>query len=104
MPQPTNTFRRILTRETAILLWFALAGIFLLPVAIFLVGQTVFGEYGGGGFGDFYRELHYQLRIGDPVVWYLVSSPYIFWQMLRLTIWAFRRSGRTHLGPASGTP
>ncbi len=104
MPQQTSTVRQILTREIAVILWCALAGVFLLPLAIYLVGQSVFGDYGGGGFADFYREMHYQLRGGDPVVWYLVSSPYIFWQTLRLTLWAFRRGNRTHVSTADETP
>lgn len=104
MPQQARPFRQTLTREAALLLWFALAGILLLPLAIYLVGQSVFGDYGGGAFADFYRDLHSRLRGGDPVVWYLVCSPYVFWQLLRITLWAFRRTNRSHAGTASGTP
>ena len=83
--------RRILAREAALLLGLLLAGMVLLPAAIFLVGQIVFGAYGDGGFADFYGNLHAELRSGDMVVWYLILSPYIAWQLLRLTIWGFRR-------------
>jgi len=103
MSKQNRLFRQILTREVALLLWLALTGLFILPVGIFIVGQAVFGEYGGGSFADFYRELHYQLRGGDPVVWYLVASPYVFWQLLRITLWLFRRGTGVSTGPASGT-
>lgn len=103
MSQQNKLFRQILTREVALLLWLALAGLLVLPIAIYVVGQAVFGDYGGGNFADFYRELHYQLRGGDPVVWYLVASPYIFWQLLRITLWLFRRSTKVATRPASGT-
>lgn len=75
-----------------------LFGILVLPIAIYFVGQAVFGEYGGTGFSDFYGRLHYELRNGQTVSWYLVLSPYLGWQLARLTIHAFRRSrrGRSH--------
>ena len=69
----------------------AISGIVLLPIAIYLVGQAVFGDYGGQGFSDFYASLHYELRQGQKVTWYLVLSPYLGWQLFRLTIYAFRK-------------
>ena len=69
-------------------------GLLILPAAIFLVGQAVFGDYGGGGIGDFYGGLQQRIRNGDLVVWFLVLSPYLFWQVLRLTILTFRLLGQ----------
>ena len=87
-----RSFKRTLLGEVWLLLALFLFGILILPVTIYFVGQLVFGEYGGTGFADFYGRLHYQLRTGDPVSWYLVLSPYLGWQLFRLTVFAFRRS------------
>lgn len=69
-------------------------GMVLLPVAVFITGKAVFGEYGGAGFGEFYGTLFRQLLGGVPVVWFMVLSPYILWQLARLTISTFKRIGR----------
>jgi hypothetical protein len=53
----------------------------------------MFGEYGGTGFSAFYGQLHSELRSGDYSVWFLVLSPYLVWQILRLTVKIFRRAG-----------
>jgi hypothetical protein len=77
--------------------WFGgllLAGLVILPLSIYMVGRAVFGDYGGGGLGDFYEELLGRLVRGEPVVWFLLLSPYLLWQLCRLTIWGFRRGGR----------
>ena len=71
-------------------LWLLLAGLFLLPLAVYLVGSALFGEYGGSEFSAFYGTLHSELRGGTPSVWFLVLSPYLIWQLLRLTLQAFR--------------
>ena len=78
--------------EIAQLLGFLLIGVFFLPLAIYLVGGLVFGEYAGAGFGAFYGNLHSELRAGQPVVVFLLLSPYIVWMLLRFTIYLFRRS------------
>jgi len=98
-----RSIRDIVTREIALLLWLGLAGVLILPAAIYGIGQSIFGAYGGGTFVDFYRDLHYLLRVGEPVALYLVASPYLFWQTLRLTVWAFRRSAAPSLPEAEGT-
>ena len=82
--------------ELAQLLWFLLIGLFFLPLAIYYVGNVVFGAYAGAGFSGFYGNLHGELRQGQPVVVFLLMSPYIVWILLRLTIRGFRRN------PASG--
>lgn len=100
MSDSPRKLRRTLVSETLLLLALFLVGILILPIAIYFVGQMVFGEYGGNGFSDFYGRLHYELRTGLPVSWYLVMSPYLSWQLIRLTIYAFRRSRR--LAPLKG--
>ena len=67
-------------------------GLVLMPLAIFEVGQSIFGAYGGHGYGDFFGSLSAKLRGGDTVAWFLVLSPYLGWQVLRLTVFAWRKS------------
>ncbi len=74
--------------------WMLLGGLFLLPIAIYVVGKLLFGEYGGTGFSAFYGMLHSELRSGAPSVWFLVLSPYLIWQLLRLTLRAFQAAGQ----------
>jgi hypothetical protein len=101
MTESRNSFKRVLRRESVTLLLLVLVGIFLLPLAIYLVGADIFGEYVSGGFGSFYRDIHSDLREGQPVVIFLLISPYLVWQMLRLSFYTFRRlsPGRHRVRP-----
>jgi hypothetical protein len=87
--------KRLVTRESALFLILLFVGLAILPTIIYMVGRSLFGEYGGTGFSDFYGRLHRELRSGEPVVWFLVLSPYIAWQLLRLTFFGFRRAGKS---------
>jgi hypothetical protein len=98
-----NTIRRTITREAALLLGFLFLGLVLLPVAIYLVGQAIFGDYGGGSFSHFYLELSSRIRAGDGAAWFLVLSPYIGWQTLRLIGLGWRIAGRRPV-PRSSSP
>lgn len=93
-------FKTVAKREAALLLGFLAFGLLLLPVLIYVVGKAVFGEYGGTGFWDFFGNLHGALREGSIVVWFLVLSPYLVIQALRLTVHWFRRLGRRDVSPA----
>jgi len=79
-----------LLRELALFLGLLFVGLVLLPIAIYLVGREVFGEYGGHGFGDFFSTLSGRVRNGETVALFLVLSPYFTWQILRLTAMAWR--------------
>jgi hypothetical protein len=94
MSDAPPTVRDTVAKEAIVFLSLFLFGILVLPIAIYFVGQLVFGEYGGAGFSDFYGRLHYELRNGQSVSWYLVLSPYLGWQLARFTIHAFRRFRR----------
>ena len=83
----------IVRKESFLFFWLLLAGLFLLPLAIYVVGRGLFGEYGGTGFSAFYGTLHSELRNGSPSVWFLILSPYFIWQLLRLTFRAFKLAG-----------
>lgn len=85
---------RILKKEGALLAILLFVGIVLLPIAIWFVGKAVFGAYGGHGFGDFFGNLSGKLRDGDLVAWFLVFSPYLVWQSLRLMALGWRSAGK----------
>ncbi len=73
-------------RNEAILTGLLLAfGMFVLPVAIYFVGQQVIGEYEGSGAVGLVVELWSALVRADAVAWALVLSPYFIVQLLRLT-------------------
>ena len=103
MSDAPRKLRDTVAKEAMLFLSLVFFGILVLPLAIYLVGQVVFGEYGGAGFSDFYGRLHYELRTGQSVSWYLVLSPYIGWQLARMTIHVFRRSRgeRSRASPGS---
>ena len=91
MTKSNKSFASILRVEFATLVLLGLVGVLLLPLMIYLVGGEIFGEYAANGFGDFYRSLHSDLRLGRPVVIFLIISPYFVWQLLRLSFFGFRR-------------
>lgn len=70
-------------------------GLIVLPIAIWFVGKSVFGAYGGAGYADFFGVLSAKLRNGDVVAWFLVLSPYLVWQCLRLMALGWRTVGKT---------
>lgn len=73
-------------RNEAILAGLMLAfGLFILPVAIYFVGQQIIGEYEGGGVIGLVLALWSALVRADAVAWVLVLSPWLVVQLLRLT-------------------
>ena len=87
-----SPFRRIVRKELGLLSGLLFFGLVLMPIAIFVIGQAIFCAYGGHGYGDFFGTLSAKLRSGDLVAWFLVAAPYLVWQFLRLTAYAWRRS------------
>ena len=69
-------------------------GLVVLPIAIWFVGKAVFGAYGGAGYMDFFGTLSAKIRAGDTVAWFLVLSPYLVWQIVRLTAFGWRAVGK----------
>ena len=84
MPVAAKTVKQILTRELALLTVLLFVGLVLLPIAIWFVGGALFGDYGGHGYDDFFGTLSAKIRSGDRVAWFLVLSPYLGIQSLRL--------------------
>jgi len=85
--------RRLASKELALLTGFLFFGLVIMPVVIYFVGQAIFGSYGGDGYGSFFGTLTSKVTSGDYVAWFLVLSPYLGWQILRLLAFAWRRSG-----------
>ena len=71
-----------------------LFGLLILPVLVFIVGQVIFGDFAGGGLGAFFTGIHGMLRNGNLVVWFLVLSPYLILQTLRLSLGLFKIARR----------
>jgi hypothetical protein len=95
-----NSLKKIARKEFILFVLLFLAGLLFLPLLIYFIGKSIFGTYDGSGFATFYGTLHSEFRAGEPVVWFLMLSPYIVWQVFRLSIWAFRRpsSGASQVG------
>lgn len=89
-----STLNQRIKREAALFLTLLFFGFVILPVAIYLVGDAVFGEYGGAGFADFFGTLSAKIRAGEPATWFLILSPYLVWQAVRLTVRTWHRLGR----------
>ena len=94
MSNTQSAFRRILTKELALLAILLFVGLALLPIAIWFVGKAVFGAYGGAGYMDFFGTLSSKIRSGDAVAWFLVLSPYLVWQIMRLMALGWRVVGK----------
>jgi hypothetical protein len=84
------TIKHILIREATLFLVCLVFGLLLLPGIIYLVGQFIFGDFGGGGLREFYSGLLSRIRHGDIFVWFLILSPYLIGQTLRATVKMFR--------------
>ena len=87
--------KNFLMRELALFLGLLLVGLVLLPIAIYWLGPRLLGEFGGHGFSDFFGSLVARLRAGEFAAWFLVYSPYLVIQVLRLTRLGWRASRPT---------
>ncbi|MBT8083648.1 MAG: hypothetical protein HKP32_05090 [Woeseia sp.] len=76
-----------------------LCGLLLVPLAIFLVGSSIFGGYAGGNFLDFLTAYLRRLAAADLATWFLLFAPYLIWQSLRATVAAFRWRKRPAKNP-----
>jgi len=80
-------------KETLLLLALLVAGLLGLPALIYLVGQTLVGQY-PGGLSAFYLALADALAAANPFAWLLVASPLLVWQLIRLWFRLGRRRSR----------
>jgi hypothetical protein len=91
--EKTSNLSTLLKKEAAVFLVLLLIGLVLLPICIWFVGNAVFGAYDGAGYSDFFGTLSGKIRSGNPVAWFLVLSPWIVWQCLRLIAFGWRSAG-----------
>lgn len=89
-----GTFKQRFLKETALFVGLLFLGFIIAPIAIYLLAPHVLGEFGGAGYGDFFSSLSARIRGGDLAAWFFVLSPWLVWQVLRLTAFAWRISGR----------
>lgn len=87
--------KQLIRKEVALLTGLLFFGFVLMPLGIFWVGQSLFGSYGGHGYGEFFGIISEKIRSFDRVAWFLVLAPYLVWQCLRLMVKAWRLLGRT---------
>lgn len=90
---PQESLKTLALKELALLAGLLFLGFVVLPVAVFAVGQIVFGAYAGAGYGDFFSTLSNKIMRFDPVAWFLILSPYLGMQCLRLAIIGWRQTG-----------
>ncbi len=85
---------RILKKEAALFLVLFLFGLVVLPICIWFTGNLVFGAYGGDGYSEFYGALSARIRSFDAIAWFLVLSPWLVWQTVRLMFLGWRAAGK----------
>ena len=89
---PSQHLKNVARREAVLFLGFLFFGFIVMPIGIYLVGKQVFGAYGGYGYGDFFGTLSAMIRSLDFFAWFLVLSPYLAWQTLRLVRFGWRKA------------
>ena len=92
--------KQIARKEARLFLGLLFFGFVLMPIGIYLVGKEIFGDYSGYGYADFFGTLSAKIRAGEKVAWFLVLSPYLAWQTLRLTLFGWRCASKA--GSATG--
>lgn len=90
MTETTKPGASRLRKEAILFGLLFLCGLLLLPIAIYLVGNNVFGGYGDGGLREFLAALAGRALTADPAALLLVLSPYLVVQGLRLSFAALR--------------
>jgi len=89
-----RSIKQRVTNEAALFLGLFFVGLVLLPIAVFLVGNAVFGAFEGNGFYEFFGMLSGRIRSGDRAAWFLIASPYLAILTLRLMAWGWRSTAR----------
>ena len=86
---------KFLKTEAMLLIGSLFVGLVLLPVAAWFAGHVVFGAYEGAGYAEFYGMLSGKIRSGDVGAWFLVLSPWLVLQCLRLMALGWRKAAKT---------
>lgn len=94
MSETPSPLYKIARKEAALFTGLLFLGMVILPIVVWMVGNVVFGEYGGAGYGDFFGTLSGKLRSADGVAWFLVLSPWLGVQLLRLAALGWRLAAK----------
>ncbi len=94
MPTEERSIKQRVTNEAALFLGLFFVGLVLLPIAVYVVGNAVFGAFEGNGFSEFFGMLSGRIRSGDRAAWFLIASPYLAVLTLRLMAWGWRSTAR----------
>ncbi|MBV6423529.1 MAG: hypothetical protein NAOJABEB_01325 [Steroidobacteraceae bacterium] len=96
MPSPLARFRAHspLVREAVLVAVALLAGITLLPLAVYLTGRDVLGAYTNGGFLRFWGDFFVGLAHGGRAWWVLALGPYALIMLARGARAAWRQGAR----------
>lgn len=86
-------FKQRSFKEATLFLGLLFFGLVLMPIGIYLIGQEVFGDYAGRGYSEFFGRLSGKFRGREVATWFLVLSPYLAWQVIRLTVAGWRTLG-----------
>lgn len=86
-----KSLKTVALKESALFFGLLFFGFVIVPIAVYFVGQKLLGQFGGYGYSDFFGTLSARIRSGDVVAWFFVLSPYLVWQTLRLTLFAWRK-------------
>ena len=92
-------------RESVLCVVMLLLGVVGLPIAIYVVGDRVIGEYAPGqGLFDLVAAIWTELARLNPAAWILVLSPYLGVLLLRLawSVWRSRPSRAGSVDEQSG--
>ena len=90
-----STPGKFLKTEAMLFIGLLFVGVVLLPIAVWFVGHMVFGAYEGAGYTAFYGLLSGKIRSGDGVAWFLVLSPWLIVQCVRLMALGWRTAAKT---------
>jgi len=85
---------KILKKEAALFVALLFVGFVLFPVLVWFVGKAIFGAYGGHGFAEFFGNLSSRIRSGNLGAWFLVLSPWLALQIIRLATLGWRIAGK----------
>lgn len=83
-----------LMREVVLLAFALLAGITLLPIAVYLTGREVLGAYTNGGLLSFWGDYFAGLAHGGRAWWVLALGPYALIMFTRAARAAWRQTTR----------
>lgn len=96
---------KALKKEAIIFAIFLLAGLILIPMAIYMAGRAVFTDYQQyQGLGEFLGTFYRSLGSVSQSSWFIVFSPYLVIQCLRMSWRAMRGPRKTQPQNAANTP